>query len=80
MNQPRPPARAHHLARTSARLMRLRHRSAMTPSLDTSILRALGLRATDNTEAFDNASALAAFCAPLCSERELFERIFGHAP
>ena len=81
MNARRPPTRAHLRARTAARRARLRHRSAATSrSLHMHILRALGLRATDNTEAFDAAAALAAFCAPLCTERELFERIFGYTP
>lgn len=81
MNARRPPTRARHRARIAARRARLRYRSAAPPpGVYTQILRALGLRATDDTEAFDDAAALAAFCAPLCSERELLERIFGHTP
>ena len=80
MNQRRTPTRAHHRARTAARRARLRHHNTVTPSLDTIILQALGLRATNDTETFDDAAALAAFCAPLCSERELLQRILGHTP
>ena len=81
MNARRPPTRAHHRARAAARRMRLRHRSTTTPpSMHTQILQALGLRAAGNSEAFDDAAALAAFCAPLLTERELLERVFGHTP
>lgn len=75
MSESRPPSRTHSHARAAAHVTRRRLRSS-TLSARTRIARALARHAADDVTAVTD--AIAPFM--LCSERELFERIFGFAP
>lgn len=73
MNARRPPSRAQHRARTTARLrrMRRRHRGTSALSIEFGVLRALALHAADPCAPLDLKPL------PWPSERELLERILG---